>query len=88
MSSPADRDGMELSAIALQGLQQANTQLERAATRIAGAGASPVEGMPVDFVDLSVQVVAMVSAQEQFEANLATLRTAGEMYKSSISLFA
>jgi flagellar basal body rod protein FlgC len=73
---------MDASSIALQGLQQADIQLNTAASAIANAGADSATNAPVDVVDLSAEMVALMSAQNSFEANLATLKTADQMQKS------
>jgi hypothetical protein len=84
----ADQKDMDLSAIALQGLQQASTQLEQAATRIASFGASSADGASLDTVDLSAEMVAMLAPQEQASVNLQTLKTAGEVTHSMIDVMA
>jgi flagellar hook protein FlgE len=75
---------MDPSSVALQGLHQADTQLEAAAARIASAGATSPDGANLDVVDLSNEMVALMSAQTLFEANLATLETAEQVQKSLI----
>jgi flagellar hook protein FlgE len=75
---------MDLCSIALQGLAQADAQLETAAARIAGAN-SP-DGATLDVVDLSAGIVALMSAQSAFEVNLATLKTADQIQKSLIDI--
>jgi len=77
---------MDISAIALQGLDQASAQLDAAAAQIASAGAASPDGANLDTVDLSTQMVALMSAQTLFAANLATLKTADQMGKSLIDL--
>jgi flagellar hook protein FlgE len=79
---------MDLSAIALQGLAQAEVQLEAAATGLATAGASSPSGANLDVVDLSAQIVALTSAQTAFAIDLATLKTANEIQKNLINLTA
>lgn len=79
---------MDLSAIALQGLQQADTQLEAAAARIASSGASSPDGAKLDVVDLSTEMVAPISAKTQFSANLTTLKTGDEIQKNLIDMMA
>jgi len=79
---------MDPSAIALQGLQQADIQLETAASRIATASASSPDGANLDVVNLSAEMVALMSAQTLFSANLATLNTSAKMQKSLIDLTA
>ncbi len=77
---------MAASAIALQGLQQAESQLNTAASAIANAGASSANGGTLDVVDLSAEVVAMMSAQTSFSANLATLETADQMQQNLLDV--
>jgi len=77
---------MDPSAIALQGLQQADYQLQTAASQIA-ASASP-DGASLDVVSLSAEAVALMSARNLYDANLATLKTANEMQKNVLDLMA
>lgn len=79
---------MNLSAIALQGLEQANVQLEKAAIRIATAATPSSDGSNVDTVDLSAEMVAMLSAKNQFLAEIATLKVADEVQKNVVNLIA
>ena len=77
---------MDPSSIALQALQQADVQLETAAARIASSN-SPDAGN-LDVVDLSAEMVALMSAQNLFDVNLATLKTADQMQKSLMDVTA
>jgi len=77
---------MDISSIALQGLDQANAQREAAAAKIADTGATSPDGIPLDTVDLSAEMVALMSAQNLFEANLATIKTAAQMQKALIDI--
>ena len=70
---------MDPSAIALQGLQQADAQLNTAAAQLASAGTSSPVGANLDVVTLSAEMVALMSAQNAFQVNLATLNTADQM---------
>jgi len=79
---------MDPSAIALQGLQQADVRLQTAAARIAGVGGATPDGANLDVVRLSTEVVAMMSAQNLYDASLATLKTADQMQKSLVDLTA
>ena len=79
---------MDPSSIALQGLQQAEVQLNAAAAKIASAGSSSADGANLDVVDLSAEMVALMSAQSAFEVNLATLKTANEIQKTLVDLTA
>jgi len=79
---------MDLSAIALQGLEQGQVQLENAAARLAGAGTDSPDGAGLDTVDLSAEIVALMAAQNQFSANLSTLKTADQIQKNTLDLMA
>ncbi len=79
---------MDASSIALHGLQQADTQLNAAASAIAHAGADSVSGASLDVFDLSAEMVALMSAQTAFDANLATLKTAAQRQKSLLDVTA
>jgi hypothetical protein len=77
---------MDLSAIALQGLDQAQTALETAASKIASAGTLSPDS--ADAVDISAEMVALLSARNMFSVNLATLKVADEVQKSVIDILA
>lgn len=77
---------MDPSSLALQVLQQANVQLEAAAAGMAGAGEDSADGANADVVDLSADMVALMSAQHVFEANIATLKTADPIEKTLVDL--
>ncbi len=79
---------MDFSAIALRGLQQADFQLNQAATGIASFGATSPDGASLDTVSFSAEMVALMSAQNLSAVNLKTLQTAGEIQKSTIDLMA
>jgi flagellar hook protein FlgE len=79
---------MDPSSIALQGLQQAEVQAETAAAAIAGAGAASANGSNPDVVDLSAEMVALISAQASFAANIATLETVDRMQKTLLDVTA
>ena len=77
---------MDISAIAIQGLSQADAQLQQAATAIAGAGSQSPDGSNLDTVDLATEMVALLSARTLFAVNLKTLSVASEIEKSAIDL--
>jgi flagellar hook protein FlgE len=79
---------MNVTGIALQGLQQAETQLDAAAAGIASAGAKSANGSNADVVDFSSEIVALMSAQILYEANLATLKTADQVEQNLVNLTA
>ncbi len=78
---------MDLSAIALQGLEQAQIQLNAAASNLANAGAASA-GPSLDTVDLSAQIVALTSAQTLYDVNLETLKTANQIQQNVLNLLA
>ncbi len=71
---------MDISAIALGGLQQAQASLERVSRKIASGED------PVDTASLSTEVVALLSAKNQFAANIKVMQAANEMEMSSLAL--
>lgn len=71
---------MNISAIALGGLEQAQADLLRASQQ----AAHPAE--PVDAVSLSNEAVAVISAKNQFEAGISVLETADQMEQSALSI--
>jgi uncharacterized protein YjbI with pentapeptide repeats len=79
---------MDLSTIALQGLQQANAQLNSAASSIASFQSSTPAGANVDTVDLSDAIVALLSAKNLYSANLATTKTAEQISQSTLDILA
>lgn len=84
----ADRRDMDLSAIALPGLQQADAQLQAAEVRIASFGSASPGGAGLDTVDLNAEVAARMSAKNQSLASLIPWKTAAEIQKSVIDLMA
>jgi flagellar hook protein FlgE len=78
---------MDITGIALGGLQAAQGMLEKSATRLAKIGSGGANG-PVDEVDLSSEAVAVIQARQQFEANLGTMHTADDMQKVLLNLLA
>jgi hypothetical protein len=79
---------MDISAIALQGVQQAEAQLESAASAIASSGAASPGGANSDTVTLSAEAVALMSAQNQTAVNLTTLKAADEIQKTVLDIMA
>ena len=83
----ADKLDMGIAAIALQGLEQAQVQLDAAASNIAITGAVSA-GPNLDTVDLSKQIVALNSAQTLAEVSVAVLKTADQIQQSVLNLLA
>jgi flagellar hook protein FlgE len=67
---------MDVSAIAVGGLEQAQSQLESTAKRIAGPS------NPIDGVDLSQEAVSLIQARNDFQANLDTIKVNDRMLQS------
>ena len=84
----ADKGDMDISSIALQGLHQADAQLESAASEIASFGTSSPAGANLDTVDLSAAVVALLSAKNLYAANLGSVKAADDVQKTAIDLMA
>jgi len=79
---------MDISNVALDGLHRAEVKLEKAATRIASFRADSSGGANTDIVDLSAEMLALMSAKSEFSANLKSLETAGEEQTRLIDLMA
>jgi hypothetical protein len=79
---------MEISAIALRGLDQAQAQLEQAGGQLASIGANSSDGIPADTVDLSQAAVSLLSAKNEFAANLKVLKIADELQRQTLDLLA
>jgi hypothetical protein len=84
----ADMNNMDLSAIALQGLAQAEVQLSAAASTLASAGAASPNGANLDLANLSAEIVALSAAKTLVAVNLSALKTADQIQQSIINLFA
>jgi hypothetical protein len=78
---------MDIADIALQGLQQADLQLNQAAAAIAAAGGSS-DGSSPDAVSLSAELVALLSAKNNFAVNVASLKVAESVQKQALDVTA
>ena len=85
---------MDLSSIALRGLDQAQTRLERAAVGVADITRGSPDNAPidtvdtVDTVDLSTAMVSLLSTQNDVKANIKLLKIANDMQRQVIDLLA
>jgi hypothetical protein len=77
---------MDVSAIALQGLEGAQNRFESAASKLSSA-ASPVPGTG-DVTDISQATVGLLSAKNDFEGNLTVAKVADEMERTTIDMLA
>ena len=71
---------MDVAAIALQGLEMAQTNFDTAARRLGSLGPES------DTVTLSDAAVALTSSKNQFEANIDVLKIANDMQRSLINV--
>ena len=85
----ADKTGMQILAIAQQGLQQAQSQVDKAAQGIAQTSMNTAtDQTSADTVSLSDQMVSLMTARSQFEADLGLAHTADEMQKQTLKVLA
>ena len=77
---------MDLSSIALQGLAQAEADLQASANALAQRGASQPDGTNLDTLTLSAELLALMAAQNQFTINLVVLKTSEQMQGSLVNL--
>lgn len=77
---------MDVTGIALQGLQQASELANSSARRLSQAGASTPAGG--DVVDLSAEMVALMQAKNLNGALVSVVQTASEMDSHILNLLA
>ena len=78
---------MDVTAIAAAGVDAAQARFEKAATGVvAAAGGSDAGG--VDTVSLSDATVALLSAKNEFSANIRVAHVADDMQKTVLNLLA
>lgn len=78
---------MQIFASALQGLNTAETQLNQTADRISRAAVTG-NGPASDSVDLSTNMVNLLTAKEDYAANLKSLEAGNEMAKHTFDILA
>jgi hypothetical protein len=77
---------MGISAIALQGLNQAQAQVEQAGGRLAAVGGETSDGAAPDSVDLSDAAVSLLAGKNAFAAGIQLLKVADEMQSQAVNL--
>lgn len=82
------RDYVDISAVALRGVYQAQTNFDQAARNLASAWSASSNSSPTDTVDLSDAAAALLSARSQAEAGLRTVEVTGDMHRQDIDLLA
>jgi hypothetical protein len=78
---------MQIFASALQGLNAAETKLDQTASRLSRAGAAE-NGSGPDAVDLSTEMVNLMTAQQEYAANLKSLEAGNEIAKHTLDILA
>jgi flagellar basal body rod protein FlgC len=71
---------MEISAIALAGMNAAQTRMEHTATRLAHVSE------PEDRIDLSTEVVALMESRNDFAVNAKVFKTADQMQQNVLDI--
>jgi hypothetical protein len=79
---------MDISAIALQGVAQAQVQLDAAANNLVRAGTASPNGADLNVANFSAGIVALNSAQTLLKTSLSTLKTADQLQKNVLDLLA
>lgn len=77
---------MDISGIALLGLQQADIELNRAASKVVSWGTQSMDETGGDAVDLSSAVVALISAKNAYSVDLKVLKTTEQMQAEAADL--
>ena len=72
----------------LQGIQNAEKQFETAARGVAKLPNAVEAGAGPDTVDLSAEIVAMMSARDNFMANVESAKTGDELQRTLLKMFA
>lgn len=83
--SPADKHCVEISAIALSGLDRAQASLDQTATRLARLAGPETPG---DTADLSSAMVDMLAAKDEFAVNIKMLKVADQMNGQVLDILA
>ncbi|HEV3330554.1 MAG TPA: hypothetical protein VG096_06220 [Bryobacteraceae bacterium] len=77
---------MQIFASALQGLNAAETKLDQTASRISRATVGT--GAASDSVDLSTELLNLLTAKELYAANLKSLQTGNEIARHTLDILA
>jgi hypothetical protein len=78
---------MDISAIALDGLERAQQRFDTSATRLSRASL-PQDTPAVDSVDLSTAVVGLMTAQNDYKVNVKVAQTGDEMQRAVLDILA
>lgn len=87
MTDPVSSSSIMIASLA--GMERAQAQFENAAARIAEIPAVTKPGQTAqtgDSVDLSAQMVAMLSARDNFMSNVEAAKTGDQMQRSLLNM--
>jgi flagellar hook protein FlgE len=76
---------MQIFASALQGLNSAETKLDQTASRISRAGGGGT-GAAADSVELSTEMLNLLTAKEEYLANLKSIEAGNEIAKHTLDI--
>lgn len=76
---------MSIMQAGLEGVRRSEASVERIARRLAELPVT-LTGEPQDVVDLSTEAVALLVAQQSFEANLRAIDTGAELAQSTLDI--
>lgn len=77
--------GVEISNTALEGMNRAAGLLDKTAARIARMPLN-AETAPTDSVSLSQDMVALLTAQQSFKANVKAAETGGQLTRTLLDM--
>lgn len=77
---------MDIFSAGLEGLRAAESKVDATAARLSRAGLPANGTQPADQVDLSTEVVNLLSGKLEYEANLKSLETGAEMAKHTLDI--
>jgi len=76
---------MDITAVALQGLQEAQARIDKAAVNLSPLSIDASSG---DSVDLSSEVIALIAAQGEAKTSVATVKSTNEMEQKLLDVLA
>jgi hypothetical protein len=79
---------MNISAVALQGACQSQSQVATAGSKLASAGLNSGASTPVDTADLSDAAVSLLSGKDAFATDIKLLKVADDMKGQTLNLLA
>ena len=75
-----------IAASSLEGMHRAEEQLNAAAGRIARMPANAGPGQSGDVVDLSAEMVALMTARDNFMANVGAAKTGDQLQRALLNV--